>query len=166
MLSVLIERLKRLMSQRVPMWQELLLLGILAMASFLLTRFPKESFSGTDGLVRIQLEQFIREVRAEMEQMEVNRMNEGRDAVFYASDFDLEVNFVLKQQQKGSAKLEYDVVTAEVSREIGHESTHKIVLHMKMQPPRREGNSSTNQVFPLDDAAILPPVGERPNGGR
>src|SRR5690348_3884222 len=81
--------IKRLLKQRVPLWQEVLFVGLFGVCTFLL-KF-RVLVGRDDAQTAVRLDQFVRQVRSELEQMEADRVKEGRDAVFQVGDFDLEV---------------------------------------------------------------------------
>ncbi len=78
------------------------------------------------------LQTLVNQLRSELENMELARTTSGD--FFKLKDFDLELEFVVKRSSKETGKLEYQVVTAEMERELGSERTNKVTLHMEMAP--------------------------------
>ena|ERR1019366_9397132 len=159
MLSLIWERLAHLFRVRVAIGQELLLLALVAIAAavWIQSRTPvSTALTPLEARTSLGLQELVQSLKTELEQMESQRLSEKRGALFRVKDFDLELSFVLKHNSKDSAKLEYEILTAEMQRELGNEQTHKITLHMEVAPPTIAQFPPSTKPIPSDDAVQLP----------
>jgi hypothetical protein len=107
---------------------------------------------------RLGIEDLTRKVKAELQQLEFDRITKNEETLFRLKDFDLEVSFIIKasQKQKGEVKTEVVVVGAE--QEHSREAVHKITLHMEMVPPHPAVIPFSDKQFnPSSEVIKLPP---------
>jgi NTP-dependent ternary system trypsin peptidase co-occuring protein len=151
--------MKNPLTKQTPMWQTLLLVTISCAGTWFYSR-PSGMLRGASG-VRLGIEDLVNRLRGELEQMEVDRVAAGKSALFEVKNFDLELAFVIKESEKQSGKIEYEVVTAEMEREVGREQTHKIILHLDLVPPQAIRSTTPTVNLNLDGAEELPALKRR-----
>ena len=168
MLSLIWGRILQLSRVRVAVGQELLLLAFsgVAVSAWIYWRVPAvASVPPLERRSSLGLQELVQNLKTELEQMESERLSNQRGALFHVKDFDLELSFVLKRSSKDSAKLEYEILTAESQRELGNEQAHKITLHMQAAPATPFQVAPSTTPISTDDAISLPLV-PKPKGGK
>jgi K+ transporter len=138
--------------------RELLLLLVMAFIAIMWIhwRTATQSVWLVDKRNSLGLRDFVASLQTELEQMESERLAQQRGALFRVKDFDLELSFVLKHNEKDSTKVEYQILTAEMERELGREQTHKITLHMDLSPPTAFQVLPSARPLSTGDAIELP----------
>lgn len=159
MLSLAYARVVKLFRLQITVGQELLLLAFVAFAAvaWINWRTPAPAAAAPiDKRTTLGLQELVQSLKGELEQMESKRLSQQQGALFRIKDFDLELSFVLKRSEKDSSKLEYEILTAEMERELGAEQTHKITLHMEVAPATVVQTLPSAQPLSRDDAVPLP----------
>ena len=156
MLALIQAKVARLLRLQVRVGQELLALAAVALAVGLWMHWKAAPPALSSPNTGLGLQDFVENLKTELEQMESKRRVDGRAAMFRVRDFDLELSFVLKASEKSSGKIEARIVTAEMERELGREQTHKITLHMGMVPPEIVQIAPSSQPLSDEGAVQLP----------
>lgn len=103
----------------------------------------------------LALDSVVNDLRDELESAELHRLKDGKPALFEVKDVDLELEVVAKSSNKLTGKVEYEVVTAEMEREIGKEATHKVTLHLELAPQAALQGVTTDPTLTSEGAKKL-----------
>lgn len=77
------------------------------------------------------IKQLISDVKAELYQLETERIEKKEAPLFAIKQFDLEISFVARANSRQKGGIEYQVVTADSEIETGIEKVQKLTLHLE-----------------------------------
>jgi len=83
------------------------------------------------GKKTLGIKQLVSDVKAELYQLEVERIEKKEAPLFAIKQFDLEISFVARASSQQKGVIEYQVVTAESEIQTGIEKVQKLTLHME-----------------------------------
>ena len=102
----------------------------------------------------LNIDKLIQQVKLDLEKVDEERIKQQKAALFKVDDFDLELNFVVKQttSSEASAKPVYELVTIGGKTEVSAEKIQKIKLHMKAI----DYSQIETKIPPKNDTIIMP----------
>jgi biopolymer transport protein ExbB/TolQ len=111
-------------------------LCVIALAVWMWHLFLETPAAVSSSSAGLGLTEYVESVRKDLERVEADRIKNGDPALFIVKDFDLDLNVVVKMSEKGTGKLESEVVTAGMEKALSRELTQKITLHMALAGPQ------------------------------
>lgn len=78
----------------------------------------------------------VRQVKAELEAAEQERIERNEAALFLLESFDLEINFVLRNSSSRSVGFSPQFLVVNENTNVSTEKVQKLRLHMRASPPR------------------------------
>lgn len=89
------------------------------------TPLPKAGTAGSLGIAPL-----IAKVRQELAESEIMRIKQGDPPLFKVTEFDMEINFVVRSAASVEGGINVQVVTAGAEQSFASETVHKLRLHM------------------------------------
>lgn len=86
----------------------------------------------------LNLYELITAIKEELEQLDTDRRNSGKQALLQLEEVTLELNFVVTNQKKGDGKINIWVVTIGGEGSLEQQQTQKICLKLKLADVNRD----------------------------
>ena len=138
-----------------------LILGvlILILIAAMIYNHTNQSQPDTDRSEGLGVTQLITMVKEELIATEQTRQTLDQAALFELKDFDLEINFVVRNSRSADGKVGPQFLTVEAGMEVSSERVQKIRLHMSAIPskPMQTIMSPSAIPTPPDAVPINPP---------
>lgn len=130
-------------------------LVIILLLIFMVYNHRKSIFIDKDSSDRLGVQELIEKVKIELLEAEEKRIKANESPLFALKNFDLEINFVVKERSKGSGAFDLKILTAGGESEYNSEVTQKIILHMEYAQPQAQETKATFEDFDeLDESKI------------
>lgn len=104
----------------------------------------------------IGITDLVRQVKKELLALEDSMVNNNENALFRLKDFEMEINFVVRENTSTKLQGNYEVVAVEGSKDYGNEKVQKIILHWETEKPLISAPPDPNYISdtPLDQHHI------------
>lgn len=108
----------------------IIVIVIILLLGFLLYNHRKSGLSSNNDDTRLGVKELIEKVRGELIELDRKRIEANEAHLFELKDFELEVNFVVKESNTQKGAFDFKVVTVGGEAGFSSEQTQKIVLRM------------------------------------
>lgn len=112
----------------------------------------------------VDIKDLITSVKSALAQIEQENITKNEAALFEVKDFDLELNFIVRKDEKGSGRIETKVLTFGAEELYGSENVQKIKLHLTAIAGKERGQPSTKDIPAGEEAVVgeVPPEKPQP----
>lgn len=131
-----------------PIKQEIIIVTGIVFLVLLLVLSYRSSTSDNNPSSKLGIKELINKVRSELVETNIQLLKEDKPALFEVREFELELNFVIKESTNDKAGFEFNAVTVGSDTEFSSEKLQKITLKMTAVPPE-EGESSSGGTMEL-----------------
>jgi hypothetical protein len=139
-----------MLSMSPPKLDILFAVGIIVLLIFMIYNNRKSTLTATDNATRLGVQELIERVKSELVATERKRVEANEAPLFILQDFELEINFVVKENSTQKGDFDFKVVTVGSAADYGSENTQKVKLRMTaVQPQQHETppSDSTDEVL-------------------
>jgi hypothetical protein len=112
--------------------------GIIVLLVLLIYSYRKQNLAEKDTSARLGVKELIEKVKSELVATEKKRIESNEAPLFLLKDFELEINFVVKEGTTQKGDVDFKVVTVGGTSDYTTEQTQKIKLVMTAVPPQPE----------------------------
>ena len=81
----------------------------------------------------IGITDLVRQVKKELLALEDSMVKHNENALFQLKDFEMEINFVVRENTSAKIQGNYEVVAVEGSKDYSNEKVQKIILHWETE---------------------------------
>jgi hypothetical protein len=105
----------------------------------------RKSTLSTENNQKLGVTELIQQVKKELVEMEEKRVQTKEAPLFVVKEFELEVNFVVKENYNQKGDFDFKVVTVGNETDLGTEKTQKITLRMTTILPEQQTSQATDE---------------------
>jgi hypothetical protein len=133
----------------------LLGLGIILMVGAIILNHRRSLSLSQPSPVSLGVEALIEKVKEELISAEERRLTEGAEPLLKLKAVDLEVNFIVEENRKGSGAVDLKVVTVGGESAFGSERTQKVILHLVAAKSQTREESASDVPVAVDESTVL-----------
>jgi K+ transporter len=112
--------------------------GIIVLLIFMIYNNRKSTLVETDNSTRLGVQELIEKVKSELIATEKKRVEANEAPLFMLQDFELEINFVVKENTTQKGDFDFKVITVGSAADYGSEKTQTIKLRMTAAQPQHQ----------------------------
>lgn len=113
-------------------------IGIIALLASMIYNNRKSTLAVPDNPGRLGVQELIEKVKSELVGTEKKRVEANESPLFMLQDFELEINFVVKENTAQKGDFDFKVVTVGGAADYGYEKTQRIKLRMSVVQPQQQ----------------------------